>query len=96
MPHVRFQVGVEVEAPANAQETKSTRELREQARSIKPEMYAAQKLAKNAHRNGDYRAEWRHRHDAEIHETQVKILDDRAAKTTFRDNNKACVHLSRG
>ena len=96
VPHVLFQVGVEVEAPANAQETKTTRELREQARSIKPEMYAAQKLTKDAHRNGGSRAERRHRHDAEIHETQVKILDDRAAKTTFRDSNKVRVHLSRG
>jgi hypothetical protein len=61
-------------------------------------MYAAQKLAKNAHRNGDYRAEQRHRHDAEVHETQVKVLDDslRAAKIIFRDNNKVRVHLLRG
>ena len=83
---------------ANAQETKTSRELREQARSTKPDMYAAQKPAKNAHRNGDYRAEQRHRHDAEVHDTQVKILDmdDRAANIIFRDNNKVCVHLSRG
>ena len=54
-------------------------------------MYAAQKPAKNAHRNGDYRAERRHRHD-----TQVKVLDDRAADIILRDNNKVCVHLSRG
>jgi hypothetical protein len=71
VPHVRFQVSVEVEASANAQETKTARNLREKARSIKPEMYAAQKLAKNAHRNGDYRAERKHRHDAEVHETQA-------------------------
>jgi hypothetical protein len=86
MPHVRFQVGVEVEASANAQEMKTARELREQARSIKIEMCAAQKLAKNAHRDGDYRAEQRHTRDAEVHETQVKVLDDWAAKIIFRDN----------
>jgi hypothetical protein len=70
VPHVRFQVGVEVEASANAQETKTARELREQARSIQYEMYAAQKLAKNPHRNDDYRAEQIHRHDAGVHETR--------------------------
>ena len=81
---------------ANAQKSKTARELQEQARSTKPKIYAAQKPAKNAHRNGDYRAEQRHRHDAEVCDTQVKVLDDRAANIIFRDNNKVCVHLLRG
>ena len=92
-PHVRF--NLEVEASENVQEMKIARELREQARRIKREMYAAQKLAKNAGKNGDYRAEQRYRQVAMVHESQVKVLDDRAAEVIFRDNNKVRVHLSR-
>jgi hypothetical protein len=43
----------------------------------------------------DYRAEQRHRHDAMVHESQMKVLDDRAAKIIFRENNKVRVHLAR-
>ena len=92
-PHVRF--NLEVEASENVQEMKIARALREQARRIKREMYAAQKLAKNAGKNGDYRAEQRYRQVAMVHESQVKILDDRAVEVIFRDNNKVRVHLSR-
>jgi len=67
---------------------KTAKELREQARRIKREMYATQKLAKNAGKSGDYRAEQRYRKVAIVHESQVKVLDDRAAEVIFRDNNK--------
>lgn len=93
VPHARH--GVEIGASANAQEMKTVRGLREQARRRKREMHAAHKLAKNARKNGDYRAEQRHRHDAMVHGSQMKVLDDWAAKIIFRENNKVRVHLAR-
>jgi DNA-nicking Smr family endonuclease len=62
--------------------------LRKQARRSNREMREARDLVIRARKYGDYRAEQRHREDAIAYESEMNSLDKRAAKITFRQNNK--------
>jgi len=74
---------------ANKQNMEMARMLREQARRSHREMQAARDRAKSARRRRDSKAERTYSGEVRSHESERKILNKRAAKIIFTENNKA-------
>jgi len=77
---------------ANKQNMEMARKLREQARHSHREMQAARDRAKGARKRRDSKAERTYNGEARSHESGRKILNKRAAKIIFKENNKVCNH----
>ncbi|KAH9040798.1 hypothetical protein EDB85DRAFT_1886864 [Lactarius pseudohatsudake] len=74
--------------PAGIENLAFAKKLRKQARRKGREMSEAYRRAESAKKKGRFGVAHAHTQDAIAHESEMKELDERAAKIFFRENNK--------